>query len=137
VSARLPEITTYFLISSNKYFDPNVVSQRVPIAPTRIETQGELRPYPRPSVKQSSWRTECKDRTIQSIDEGIREVLEIVWPHRTVIVQTLADMELSCSFVSYVRIHDLGVVYELSTETMSRMAALGAEWNMDLYDFSE
>jgi hypothetical protein len=137
VSEKLPEITTYFLITSDAYFDPAIVAQRVPIPATRIETQGELRPAPRPPVKESSWRVECKDRRIQSIDDGVREVLEIVWPHRSEILQVLSDLNLSSYFVSYVRVYELGVIYELPAETMARMVELRAEWNMDLYDFSE
>jgi hypothetical protein len=137
VSEKLPEITTYVLITSDVYFDPTTVAQRLPIVAARVETQGDLRPAPRPPVKESSWRVECKDRRIQSIDEGVREVLEIVWPHRTEILLVLSDLSLSSYFVSYVRVYELGVIYELSAETMARMAELRAEWNMDLYDFSD
>jgi Domain of unknown function (DUF4279) len=137
VSEKLPEITTYFLITSDAYFDPATVAQRLPIAATRTETKGELRPAPRPPVKESSWRIECEDRRIQSIDEGVCEILDIVWPHRAEILRVLSDLSLSSFFVSYVRVYDLGVIYELRAETMARMVELRAEWNMDLYDFSE
>jgi hypothetical protein len=102
-----------------------------------MERQGDPRPSPRPPVKQSTWRVECKNRRIQSIDEGIREVLDIVWPHRAEIRKVLSELKLSATFISYVRIHDLGVVYEILPQTLARMADLGAEWAMDLYDSSE
>ena len=136
MSQKLPEITTYFWITSDADFDPAVVAERVPIS-ARIERQGDPRPAPRPAVKQSSWRVECTDRRIQSIDEGVREVLDLVWPHRSIILQLLDDFRLASSFVSYVRIYELGVVFELLPDTMARIVELGAEWNMDLYDFSE
>ena len=137
MSDKLPQITTYFVVTSDAYFDPTDVARRIPITATSMERQGDPRPSPRPPVKHSTWNVECKDRRIQSIDEGIREVLEIVWPHRTEIRKALSELKLSSAFVSYVRIHDLGVVYEILPDTLARMADLGAEWNMDLYDFSE
>jgi hypothetical protein len=137
VSEKLPYITTYFVVTSDAYFDPREVAQRLDIEATSMERQGDPRPPPRPPVKQSMWRVECKGRRIQSIDDGIREVLDIVWPHRVQIRKLLTEFKLSATFVSYVRIHDLGVVYEILPETLSQMADLRAEWNMDLYDSSE
>jgi hypothetical protein len=63
--------------------------------------------------------------------------LDILWPHRSAIVQVLSEMKLRSYFISVVHIHDLGVVYELLPDTIRRMGELHAEWNMDLYDFSE
>jgi hypothetical protein len=137
MSQELPKITTYFWLTSKQDFDPTIVAQRVPISSARVERRGDARPSPRPSVQQSSWRIACEDRRIQSIDEGVKEVLDLVSPYRAEILGVLSDFSLSSSFVSYVRIYELGVVFELLPDTMERMLELHAEWNMDLYDFSE
>ena len=134
---KLPIVTSYFTISSDAYFNPQHVAERIPLAATRLLMQGDARSAPRPPVKHSAWEIVCEERHIHSTDEGLREVLDIVWPHRTVILKVLAELSLSASFTSYVRIYESGVVFDLAANTMRRMAELGAEWSMDLYDFSQ
>ena len=136
---KLPEITSSFFVTADFHFDPHVVSARVPISPTYVKTKGDFRPGDRPPVVKSIWCFECEDRRIQSLDEGLREVLEVVWPHRAAILDVMCEVSLSSYFQSYVRIHDLEfrVVHELLADTIQRMADLKAEWSMDLYDFTE
>lgn len=72
--------------------------------------------------------------SFETLDDAVRLILARVEPVTDRIVACAAKHGLKASVICLVRVYTDRPLYELSPESMRGMAALGAEFSMDLID---
>jgi hypothetical protein len=60
----------------------------------------------------------------------------MVWPHREKVRSFAREHNLSITLVCNVTIFDDRPVYELKPDTMEKLAWFGAEFGLDIFDYS-
>jgi len=130
-----PLIASAFVVSG-KDFDPHCCTTAFGLRPTEVTVRGELRPGKRPRAPSNSWYIEVQ-RDAYSIDDVLKEVLDIVWPKREAIKVFTESASLRTTFVVDVKIYCERPEYSLSPATIERMAYFQAEFGLDIFDMSK
>jgi Mg2+ and Co2+ transporter CorA len=128
---KLPTLFTRFSINTGEV-DPDLCTSSIGLQPTKVLKKGQERPAPRPTVLDNRWDIETSRRQIYSIDESLIELLKVIWPKRDRIISFCRENNVDCSFVTAVwASEEHRPVYDLSRDTIKKIAALGASWIMD------
>jgi len=128
-----PQISACFVISGNG-FNTDECTRAIGREPTEI---GHPKEGERPEINDTEWIIDTGKLKLYSVDEVVSSLMEDVWPHRERIETFLKQTALKGSFCCFVTIFEERPLYELSEETMRKMAALGCDFSMDIYDYSE
>jgi Domain of unknown function (DUF4279) len=117
-------ISLFFGIGG-KEFDPEALTQLLQLKPSEVWRQKNPRLKNRGDLAKIEWRYDLLRRRHWSIDDAIREILEIFSPCSEEI-RAFAS-EHSCEVHLRLRLHadETVIVYEISAETMESLVALG------------
>jgi hypothetical protein len=84
-----------------------------------------------------SWLIRKSGRPFYSTDEAVNEILDAIWPARKAIREfaklNAVDVGINCN----VTIYEDRPAYELSTNTIDRLAQIGCGFGLDIFDYSE
>ena len=134
-SRRSPLISAEISVSGQS-FDPSVCTTAVGITPTRVWRQTREWLLDRPDLPNVSWLVSVEKVASYSTDETARMVLDIVWPRRKQLKRFVADHDVHLELTCSVTIHEDRPLYELSVGTMKRLVFLGADFGLDIFDYS-
>jgi hypothetical protein len=76
-------------------------------------------------------------RRLDNIDLGISELLDLLWPDRERLMRALAEADATGTIMSSVWIRLQNPVYELSPESLRRLAELGMAFCLEICDARE
>ena len=124
------EISVRFVISDFEC-DPEDISKLLSITPTVTWRVGESIAGTIRRHKENGWRLDSPMNRSQEIDEQIKGLLSQLEPKAELLRHLAEDFysEFSCIIYAY----DYVPSINLSNETLSRMADLGAAIDIDLY----
>lgn len=120
---------------SGDNLDPNVCTSLLRLAPTTSFAKGQQREGKRPAAPTGEWIIETDWMIVSCIDEGVDSLMQIVWPVHDAVNRLVSKSNVRVSVVSVIEIHGERPSFWLSQRSIDRMASLGAEYSMDLYDF--
>jgi hypothetical protein len=80
------------------------------------------------------WSLESGWLETQELDSGIQLVLQEIWPVREQILAFCKERHARSGFSSAVDILEERAVYELSSDSISKLAYLGASYGLDIFD---
>jgi len=132
---RQPIIRPSFVISGEGW-TPDECSRLIGIAPDETGTRGE-----RPAGKgmpflDTRWEVRVEQRG-HYIDGPVRALLDRVWDRRSEIEAFLDQTGASTYVYCAVSLFGEPAGYSLSAESIRRLAALRAEFSLDIVDYSE
>jgi len=131
-----PLITNFFAIT-DMALDPGECTRIFGINPTVTREATVEVPFPgRPPIE-ASWSIRFDKEPSWEIEEGLRKILNIIWPQRDKIVEFLSTTGFSALFGTNVTIHASRPLYVLSPQTLEGMSYFGAEYGLDIFDYSE
>jgi hypothetical protein len=130
-----PSMNVAFVIAGRD-IDPDDVTRTVGLEPSRLWHATNKTVLNDPRMSTVNWIVERCKVTFYEVDEAVRQVLDIVWPHREGILRYQLGSKASASLMCSVTIREDRPVYALSAETMSRLATLRCEFSLDIYDYS-
>lgn len=134
-AASSPLITTTFVITGAN-LDPADCTRSIGLEPTDVcaepKVTGRLVPSGEPYVRKPYWSIELKKQQSYSTDEELKRLLDLLWPKRAEIVGYLEATGYEATFTSSVTIHEDRPLYELSAETLKRLAYFDVEWVLDV-----
>ncbi len=137
-----PTINTTFWVEGDG-LDPDVFTMGIGIQPTYTMKKGRL--SSNPTLRESGhknpstmWEINHKFQTY-SMDEGVKEVLNVIWEKRDVILDYVRDhVDVEVGIRSAIWIHEDRPVYDLSANTICRLAYLECEFCIDdVYDMRD
>lgn len=129
-----PLISTYFYISGSNY-DPDEIEKVTGISATGI-IEGRKKLLREPHVDGNfSWRLGLKKRPCYSVDDAVSEVLELVSPIKERFQPFMEDAAFDVGIISIVWIDVSEPVYDLKPGTMTRLAELGCEFDLDIFNY--
>jgi len=132
----LARIKTCFVISGDN-FHPDEFTQAIGISPTSYHVKDTVLEEERPPAPISEWILESDWDSKDNIDDGIKEILEILQPFISKITEFCNNQNLGRFVISAVEIYTDRPELVLSEESVSKMAVLGVEYSIDLYDYRE
>lgn len=130
-----PRLNTSFWLTG-ECFDPRDFTKIVEMVPTDHGVRGQIR-TPRPPVPETFWRLSLEGRRCYEIDEALAELLDLLWPKREAIRSFAKSTGAAVGFDTNVTILEDRPVYSLSPRSLSRMAYLGADYGLDIFDYSD
>jgi len=133
----VPPILSVFMIVGGDNLDIEECTRAIGIEPTEVWCQTKSKLPDLPGVEKRQWIFGIEKKECYSVSEMLDELMEVLWPLNERIINYLNDREISCSFVCNVTIYEDRPLYSLSPGVMEKMASLGAEFLMDIFDYSE
>lgn len=133
MSDECPKISVSLVVGGDD-FDPETLSQRMDIAPTRVWSQKIQHLRERSDLPNCEWEYKLEKLETGSIDDAIRKVLDVFWEKKDSLRDFVADNKLSVAIVLYVFNEEMDPEYVISPNTMKRLAECGAELCMQLDD---
>ena len=130
-----PELTTYFYISGWD-FDPGKCTLTIGLEPSEIWKQKHKHLLDRRDVPNTSWNLGKQKQRKYSVSEAVDEVLDLSWPKRKEIIRLSRDKSFNVGVTCSITIYDDRPVYDLSLKTIKRLADLGCEFSLDIFDYS-
>lgn len=133
-----PRITSSFIIGG-ECLDLDLCSAFIGLTPT--QTSADARALPAAvreiaaKVGKPYWRIDLKRELSYDTNDGLSRLLEIIWPRRNEINEFVSRANLTSAFLSSVSIFYDRPVYSASSETIKKIAYLGAEWSLDIFDY--
>ena len=134
-----PEIRWHFRVEGDE-LDPEEFTRLVGIQPIAYGKKGEPSPHPSlqklgHTIPETFWEIKIT-RNSYSTDEGMQELWGLIWEKREAIVEYLQGRpEVHIGVLVGVTIYEDRPVYELSPDTIKKLAYLGAKFVMDdIYD---
>ena len=130
-----PYIETRFQVAGAE-LDPDELTPLVRLQPTASGKKGDLSPKPAPgkqgqTVLEPFWRIEVA-RDSYSTDEGIQEILSLIWEWREALAGYLkARPSVTAGFTLMVKIIYYRPVYEISLDSLRKLAYLGCDFRID------
>ena len=130
-----PTILTRFWVVGDE-LNPDVFTRLVGLQPTGSGRKGDPSANPTArklgrTVPKTFWEIEV-ERNSYNTDEGIQEVLGLIWPRRETIVEFLnARPSMKAGFLLVVHIHHDPPAYEVNRDSIQKLASLGCEFAMD------
>ena len=128
-----PEISACFVIGGMD-IDPDEVTAAVGLEPTKVWHAPEVTRRHAPDINTVEWQVALHHQRSYSTDEVVAAVLDTIWPQRDRIVAYLVRSGTNASMCCSVLIDEDRPVYELSAESVRRLAALGCEFGLDIFD---
>ena len=124
------------LIISGDDFDPVVCSSVFHIKPSSVSIKGVSREKGRPPAPTTEWVYETDWMIIEAVDEGVKSLFEMIRGSLLMIKAFCVDNHLNTTVVSVVEFEEDRPVLGLSRGNIDKLSSLGAEYYVDLYDFS-
>lgn len=120
------------LFISGKEFDPDSLSQLIKTEPSEVWRQKRPWLKNRSDIPQIEWRYDLSKRPHWSIDDAIREVLNIFSP-RSEKIRAFARQH-DCEVHLRLQLHadETVIIYEVSAETMGLLAELGCSLSLHI-----
>ncbi len=116
--------------------DPMACTRHLGVVPTEVRVKGEARPRKLPPARSSSWALDLKNQRLYSTDEAVALILAPIWPVRDQLKHFVEKHKLEVFVAVNVTIYEDRPVYELSTKTMEKLVEIGAEFGLDIFDYS-
>ncbi len=133
----LPRITTFFAIGGEAVV-PAECTARIGLEATdscaESVRRGTLVPSGEPHFRHPFWCLELTKEALDSTDDGLRRLLERLWPRRERVRELLRETGWKAMFGSTVTINEARPVYELSADTIRRLAFFEVEYGLDIFD---
>jgi hypothetical protein len=120
----MPFVTTYCEISGSE-LDPAAFAGAIGLPPGETKVE----------AGQGWWRLALKDQRGYNTEDGLKALLDTLWPVRDPIAQLIGERPATITFGSSVRMYFDNLVYGLTQPTLHRLAALGAHYLLDIQDF--
>ena len=131
-----PRITSSFSISGPD-FDPADCTLATGIEPSVAALKGQKRrPKSRFKLLTSVWEVSAIKEESGSIDDGMVEVLDYLWPKKESLKAYLRRSKWSARFSTSLTVFDKRPLYVLGPETLSRMSYFGVDYTLDIHDYS-
>lgn len=131
-----PLISTEFFVAGDS-FDTEACTRLFGMNPTEVWRQKRQELVDRPDISNVAWLIRKSKRPLYSVDDAVNEVLDVVWPARQAIRdfadQNAVDIGINCN----VTIYEDRPVYELSRQSINRLAQIGCSFGLDIFDYSE
>ncbi len=126
-----------FLTLAGRDFDPDECTRVIGLAPTRIWRQRHEHLQARVDLDNVNWSVGTDEASHDVVSDAVDEVLDRVWSHREAIVRHAQQHGLRITLSCAVRIHTDAPEYSLAPRTIQRLAELGAEFVLDVFDYRE
>lgn len=137
-----PRVTYRASLKLHGSFDPEEITRRVGLQPTKTWRQGDpviVHPEHGESRNRHSsdgWKVTAQERADDhDLDDACRRLLDLVEPARERILALGPTIERELSFVVYSPGRD--AILGISSESLRRCAALQCTLNIDYYSLSE
>ena len=133
-----PLITNYFSITDFS-LDPEECTRFLEIEPTETSKAVQRGTFldGRPHIRDAFWTIEFSKEPSWEIEEGLSKIIEILWPQRSKVVEFLSTTGFDASFGTNVTIYASRPLYVLSPQVLKEMSYFGAEYGLDIFDYSE
>lgn len=130
-----PELKTYFCISGWD-FDPAMVTSAIGLEPSEVWKQKHAHLLHRKDIPNTCWSLGRGEQQNYSVSEAVDEVLDLIWPKRAEIKKFVMNDSFDVGIDCSVTIWEDRPVYDLSAKVIKRLADLGCEFGLDIYDYS-
>ena len=130
-----PRLKTYFCISGWD-FDPAMVTSAIGLEPSKVWKQKHEHLLHRKDIANTCWSLGREKQRNYSVSEAVDEVLDLIWPKRAEIKKFVMNDSFDVGIDCSVTIWEDRPVYELSAKVIKRLADLGCEFGLDIYDYS-
>ncbi len=130
-----PELTTYFYIAGWD-FDPAICTLAIGLDPSEIWKQEHKHLLGQKDIPNISWNLCRKKQRSYSVSEAVDEVLDLIWHKREEVIRFSMNSNFNVGVTCSVTIHEDRPTYDLSLTTIKRMAGLGCEFSLDIFDYS-
>lgn len=132
---RPPLISTYFTVDGEG-FDPLAFTELVGLTPTEVHTKrrvtGTLVDSGEPYVLHPSWWLKRTKEPRYSTDEGLRAVLDVLWPKRALIHEVVKRQGLKAQFGTTVTIEEDSPEFSVESDTLKRLAFFDCDYLLDV-----
>ena len=135
VESSAPKLKTYFYISGWD-FDPAMVTLAIGLEPSEVWKQKHKHLLHRKDIPNTCWSLGIGKQRNYSVSEAVDEVLDLIWPKRAEIKKFVMNDSVNVGIDCSVTIWEDRPVYDLSAKVIKRLADLGCEFGLDIYDYS-
>jgi len=133
---RAPKIRASFCVVGRNW-DPHECTEAIGIQPTKIWHQQRPALRKRRDLNTEEWVLVWEKQELYDTDEAVQGVLNMIYPARDRLRAFLQANGLRCTVVCTVFIRGDPTadrpVYELSSQTIERLATLGAGFVLEVY----
>jgi hypothetical protein len=131
-----PQITCLLVLAGDE-FDSDACTATVGLTPTSVwkQEREDLRTYP--GLDNMNWCFGFEKVRSHSVDEVVCGTLDSISTAKDRIVSFARAQKLSLTISCRVTIEVDRPVYDLPSNTVQRLADLGAGFSLDIYDYSE
>jgi lambda repressor-like predicted transcriptional regulator len=126
-----------YLTLAGRDFDPDDCTRAIGLEPTKIWKQRHEHLRARTDLDNVNWSVGIDEATSGLVSSTVDELLDRVWARRESIVAHAEARGLRVTLSCAVRIHTEAPEYLLSAATIGRVAKLGAEFVLDIFDYRE
>jgi hypothetical protein len=130
----LPFVTTSYIIDSTA-LAPQEFGSLTGLVPLPLVSGQD--PYATKVAPKSLLVMDLRRRRIDCTDAGVSELLDLLWPFHERLTGLLQQAEISSWVTSTVWIHRHDTVYELLPTSLRRLAALGAGYRLEVFDYRD
>jgi len=130
-----PYIETRFFVTGAE-LDPDELTRLLTVQPTASGKRGDpllgaMSKKKGETVAETFWEIELM-KDSYSTDEGVQEILSLVWESREALVSYLqVRPSIEASFILLVKIIYYRPAYELSQDSLVKLAHLGCDFRID------
>lgn len=135
VLSKTPELTTYFSISGWD-LDPESCTSALGLKPSEVWRQKHKHLLDHKDLPSVSWSLGEKNQREFSVSKAVEAVLDLVWPARERVIRFVSGKNFIVGVTCSVTIYEDRPIYDLSKETISRLAVLDCEFCLDIFDYS-
>jgi hypothetical protein len=130
----LPFVTTSYIIDSTA-LDPQEFCNLTGLLPLPLVSRQDS--FATRLAPKSLLVMDLRKRRIDTTDAGVSELLDLLWPFRERLTIFLQQAEISSRVISTVWIDHHRPVYELLPDSLRRLAALGAGYRLEVFDYRD
>ena len=133
-SYKCPEISVWFVLSGEN-LDPDLCTETLGIKPDKVWTQPAITAGTQPPRRE--WNIGFRRHEHNDIGEAIELVLARVWDKRDLLASLVAEKGYRVTVACNVTLWKDRPLYELTENTIQRLAALGASFGLDIFPQDE
>ena len=127
------ECYAYFCVSGS--FDPDVITERVGMKPTKSSREGELLPRSELKRKTSRWDLHSRLERTSGLEEHIRDVLDQLDSNGAAFERLSNELGGVLELVGYFHSYYPGLVFD--REIVQRLARYSLSVDFDFYEFTD
>lgn len=126
------KITVHFTLTGK--FNPDEVSEKLNIEPTKTWRVGEAIQKTLLSYKHDGWRLSSDEVETLELEEQLAKIWDIIQPYKSKIVDICAELDLVAEIACAVDLEDDQYpVLHFERESIKRISELNAEIDIDIY----